>query len=102
MMMKEDNQITKREAVLEGINHVVSGLYNKIQHFQGAEKDENQEFVEIIKKARQEWQSAEKTFHNVSDPDLIDYAIYNVEATKAKYTYLLKRAKELGIKTNFY
>ena len=101
-MVKDDNQITRREAVLEGINHMVSGLYNKIQDLQGVERDEEEEFVEIIRKARQEWESAEKTFHNVSDPDLIDYAIYNVEATKAKYTYLIKRAKELGIKTNMY
>jgi len=101
-MMKDDNQITRREAMLEGINHMVSGLYNKIQDLQGTEKDEDEEFVEIIRKARLEWESAEKTFHNVSDPDLIDYAIYNVEAAKAKYTYLIKRAKELGIKTNMY
>ncbi|NLM03741.1 MAG: YaaL family protein [Clostridiales bacterium] len=64
--------------------------------------DKNQEFVEIIRKAREEWQDAERTFQNVSDPDLIDYAIYNMEATKARYTYLLKKAKEMGIKRKLY
>ncbi|ARE89810.1 YaaL family protein [Clostridium formicaceticum] len=98
--MNEENQVTKREGILEGISTVFSGLHNKFQHFYETEKDENQEFIDVIKKARAEWESAEKTFHSVSDPDLIDYAIYNVEATKAKYIYLLKRAKEMGIKTN--
>ncbi|SNS53772.1 Protein of unknown function [Anaerovirgula multivorans] len=101
-MMKEKNQIKKKEGVLDGISGVINELYSKIQHIQEPEKDEKQEFIEIVKQAREEWENAEKTFHNVSEPDLIDYAIYNVEATKAKYIYLLKQAKELGIKTNFY
>lgn len=101
-MMKEENQIEKRESVLEGLSGVIAQLYAKVQHLQEPERDENQEFVEIVKKARAEWESAERTFHNVSDPDLVDYAIYNVEAAKAKYIYLLKQAKELGIKTNLY
>ncbi|WP_090554518.1 YaaL family protein [Natronincola ferrireducens] len=100
--MKEEKQLEKKEKAFEGITNTLNSLYNKIQHFQEPEKDENQEFVEIIKRAREEWEGAEKTFHSVSDPDLIDYAIYNVEATRAKYIYLLKRAKEMGIKTNFY
>lgn len=101
--MKEENQIEKKEGMLEGLSGVINELYSKIQHIhQEPEKDENQEFIEIVKQARTEWENAEKTFHNVSEPDLIDYAIYNVEATKAKYMYLLKQAKELGIKTNFY
>ena len=101
-MMKEEREVEKREGIMEGISSVINEVYTKIQNLQEPEKDENQEFVEIIKKAYVEWKSAEKTFQNVSDPDLIDYAIYNIEATKARYIYLLKQAKELGIKTNFY
>ncbi len=101
-MMKEDNRVTRREGMLEGISGAINVVYNKIQELQDLEQDENQEFVEIVRKARVEWESAERTFHDVSDPDLVDFAIYNVEAAKAKYIYLLKQAKELGIKTNLY
>lgn len=101
-MMKEDNRVTRREGMLEGISGAINVVYNKIQELQDLEQDENQEFVEIVNKARVEWESAERTFHDVSDPDLVDFAIYNVEAAKAKYIYLLKQAKELGIKTNLY
>ncbi|EPS47130.1 YaaL family protein [Clostridium botulinum] len=40
-------------------------------------------------------------FENASDPKLIDYAIYMEEALKAKYIYLLKEAKEEGIKVEY-
>ncbi|SET02047.1 Protein of unknown function [Natronincola peptidivorans] len=100
--MKDEKEMQKKENMLEGITEVFNELRSKIQHMQEPEKDENQKFVEIINQARAEWESAEKTFHTVADPDLIDYAIYNVEATKARYIYLIKQAKEMGIKTNFY
>ena len=35
----------------------------------------------------------ENFFNNVNDPDLVDYAIYDVEAARRKYQYLLKKAR---------
>ncbi|HHU79473.1 MAG TPA: YaaL family protein [Clostridiales bacterium] len=58
---------------------------------------ENQELVNSIHAARQEWHAALSYFENVSDPDLVDYAIYRVEAAKRKYMYLLKLAKKEGL-----
>ncbi|MEC9488610.1 MAG: DUF2508 family protein [Halanaerobium sp.] len=43
--------------------------------------------------ARTEWMTAKKYFNSVSDPDLIDYAIYLIEAAEAKYSFLLKKKK---------
>ncbi|MCC5909546.1 MAG: YaaL family protein [Clostridiaceae bacterium] len=88
--------------MVEGITNALNSVYSRINQTPTSEKSEEDEFVEIITKAREEWKNAEDVFHNVSDPDLIDYAIYNVEATKARYMYLLKRAKEMGLRTNFY
>ena len=34
----------------------------------------------------------------MSDPELVDVAIYNLEAKKSRYRYLIKIAKENGIK----
>ncbi|NLY29463.1 MAG: YaaL family protein [Firmicutes bacterium] len=47
----------------------------------------------LIEQARQEWLSAMAYFDNVEDPDLVDYAVYSVEAAERKYMYLLKKAK---------
>ncbi len=46
-----------------------------------------------IRRAYADWQAAENYFENVTDPDLIDFAIYDIEAAKKKYIYMLKRAK---------
>jgi hypothetical protein len=52
-----------------------------------------------IKRAHQEWIRAQKYFECVADPDLVDHAIFVEEAARRKYTYLLKKARELGINT---
>ncbi len=46
-----------------------------------------------IQEALAMWHSAQEYFQNVSDPDLIEYAIYDLEAAKRRYMYLLKRVR---------
>lgn len=46
-----------------------------------------------VKRAYADWQAAENYFENVADPDLVDFAIYDMEAAKKKYVYMLKKAR---------
>lgn len=50
-----------------------------------------------IESARKDWEDAKNIFENVTNPDLIDYAIYNVDAAEKRYTYLLKQIKSGNI-----
>lgn len=50
--------------------------------------------LESLRFAHKEWKDKENYFESVTDPDLIDYAIYDMEASKLKYVYLLKKIKE--------
>ncbi len=52
---------------------------------------------ESISRAREEWLAARNYFDTVSDPDLVDHAIYLLGAAERKYMYLLKRAKREGL-----
>ncbi|HHY46195.1 MAG TPA: YaaL family protein [Firmicutes bacterium] len=45
--------------------------------------------------ARREWAIAERYFHAVTDPDLIDHAIYSMCAAEQKYIYFLKKARTM-------
>jgi len=63
-------------------------------------KDNHEEFFAAIAKARQEWYDAQNYFENVVEDDLIDHAIYKIEAAKSKYVYMLKHAKQCGIKVD--
>lgn len=47
-----------------------------------------------IELAKRDWLLAHNYFQNVTDPDLVDHAIYMLEAAEAKYSYLLKRARK--------
>ena len=50
--------------------------------------------LESIHKAQKEWLDKENYFNFATDPDLVDFAIYEIEASKRKYAYLLRLAKE--------
>lgn len=50
---------------------------------------------EQIAAALQQWKDSTRYFENVSDPDLIEFAIYEMEASKRRYLCLLKRAQRL-------
>lgn len=55
-----------------------------------------EDYFTMVERARREWQGARERFDQVSDPDLIDHAIFDLEATERRYVYLLKKAREEG------
>ncbi len=52
---------------------------------------------QALAQAKHEWEFAQSYFDNVSEPELIEFAIYNQRAAEKKYEYLLKQAKELKL-----
>ncbi|MCM8711371.1 YaaL family protein [Clostridium sp. SYSU_GA19001] len=61
---------------------------------------EQLELIEAIDEAREELNITRQYFESVNDPQLVDYAIYKEEAAKARLSYLLKQAKEKGIRVD--
>ncbi|HHU69155.1 MAG TPA: YaaL family protein [Thermoanaerobacterales bacterium] len=59
------------------------------------------DLIDAVEAARQEWLTAKKYFESVTDPDLIDHAVYLMEAAQRKYMYLLKKARQEGVKVEF-
>ena len=49
---------------------------------------------EAAELAKEEWLSAVEYFHEVSEPDLVDYAVYSLRAAERKYMYLLDKARK--------
>ena len=45
-----------------------------------------------VNKALQDWKAATAFFESVTEPELIDYAVYGVEAAQKRYIYLLKNS----------
>lgn len=58
---------------------------------------ENRLLLEAVKTAKREWETAERYFNEVTDPDLVEYAVFILEAAKRKYLYLWKKSREWEI-----
>ncbi|HSQ33450.1 MAG TPA: DUF2508 family protein [Peptostreptococcaceae bacterium] len=58
---------------------------------------EKQDMAIEIKRAYSDVKIAEIFFQNVIEPELIDVAIFELEARKSRYSYLLKQAKQKGV-----
>ncbi|HYE81467.1 MAG TPA: YaaL family protein [Clostridia bacterium] len=77
------------------LNNVIG---NMLGNLQGAgTRDENQEFINTINKVKQDMLDAQCYFDSVTAPDLVDHAIFKMEAARAQYIYLLKLAKDKGL-----
>lgn len=62
------------------------------------ETKEREEMLKLVALAYKQWKERESLFQDVIDPDLIDYAIYQMEASRLKYIYLLKKFREEEVK----
>ena len=51
----------------------------------------------VVEEARREWIDAQYYYNTVSDLDLIDHAVYLMQASEKKYMYLLKQARSAGV-----
>ncbi len=49
---------------------------------------------EAVTKALDDLRAAEQSFNYVTDPDLVDQAIYTMEASRKRYSYLLNRLRD--------
>jgi hypothetical protein len=74
---------------------IVEFLSNKIKY-----TEEQKELIKAIEEAREELYRARQYFEMVTDPQLVDYAIYMEQAAKSRFTYLINQAKESGIELN--
>ena len=91
------NLATKKSKNNKFLSNLISILYYGVENKQ---EQALEEFFLSLNKAKQEMYDAENFFDNVIDPELIDHAIYKMEAARSKYIYLLKQAKEDGIRIN--
>ena len=54
--------------------------------------EEMQEIM-AVEQAKKEWQDTRKQFEEATVPELVDQAIYQMQAAELKYMYLLKRVR---------
>ncbi len=58
---------------------------------------EDDQLYTSLDRARCDLELAVQTFNELTDDKAVDYASYNLLAARARYSYLLKLAKEKGL-----
>lgn len=61
-------------------------------------RNEEQELLKALFDAKAEWLDAVQSFEHAYEENLIDYFTYKMKACESRYTYFLKKARELGLK----
>ena len=77
-------------------------IFGGIKNTEEEQTDKSNDLVESVQAAQQEWRNALTFFENVSEPELVDYAIFNLETARRKYMYLLKLARKEGLKNKHF
>lgn len=88
------------DQVWAGVKGTLSGLIDKVLVPRPSEIIDVKPptILEAVEQARLEWVAARTYFETVTDPDLIDHAIYLLEAAQRKYEYVLKKAREGNVR----
>jgi len=58
------------------------------------EDKEKRDYLEQVWLAWQEWQGAINLFENALEPEMVEFAVYNMEAKRRQYMFMVKYAKE--------
>lgn len=86
---------------LEGCNMdgAIAGVFQMVTNRKCKENRENTEskLIAEIETVRQSLETVAAHFESQSDPDLIEACIYETKSLSARYRYLLREAKEVGI-----
>lgn len=80
----------------DNIMNTASKVYHQVLNVPYPQSEDEQ-LISSIKTAQSDWQRAEALFHEATDPDLVDHAIYDMMAARTRYSYLIKTAKEKGL-----
>lgn len=65
-----------------------------------ADNKSSKELQKLVESARREWEAAESYFQTVSDTELVDHAIFSVEAAHRKYLYLFRQLRRTESASN--
>lgn len=95
--------IQKNEEIKEHKNSIFKKIINMINLVENNQLEENkindtQMLIESIAIAKNEWINANNDFNYAVDEDMVDYHTYKIKAYQAKYEYLIRIAKQMGIR----
>jgi len=78
----------------EGFIQKVNSFVRELNRSEDEIRPPVKTMADLVTEARDEWLAAFQYFQEVSDPELVDYAIRNLDAAEKRYNYLLRQVRE--------
>jgi hypothetical protein len=78
---------------------VITGVFHNVFKHKVMDKSSNELLCEI-EAVKQGLSSVTARFEFQSDPDLVESCIYEMQALTARYRYLLREARRIGLKNS--
>ncbi|WP_418791270.1 DUF2508 family protein [Phosphitispora sp. TUW77] len=88
-----------KDIIFKGVR-ICGKVLNKVLYFfevghaRENSRCQQPELLDLIKEAHQEWVHTLDKFNYPIEEDMIDFAIYNINAAEKKYGYLIKKARK--------
>ncbi|MBU7007594.1 DUF2508 family protein [Phosphitispora fastidiosa] len=80
-----------RRSGLKVLNRIIG--FFELGHARERAHRQQPELIDQVIEAHREWARALQSFNYPIEEDMVDYAIYNVNAAEKKYAYLIKKAR---------
>lgn len=75
------------------VRNAFSGFRLREPAAQGYSVSAEAEYTDEALKALEDWKAAENYFNSIEDQDLVEYALYELEAARRKYEYLMRKLR---------
>lgn len=53
--------------------------------------------LDAVERARREWHAADDYYHRTTDPEEVEYAVFELKARERRYMYLLQKARNCNL-----
>ena len=71
-------------------------VMNLFKKKESEEQRNIRELIDALNEARDDIHVAQLQFDNATDPELVEASVYEISSAKARYNFLLRRAREHG------
>ena len=78
----------------------IAGILQMTFNHKVAEENHDSQLIKEIEMVKSNMDTVSERFEYQSDPDLVEACIYEMKALTARYRYLTREARRLGIKGN--
>jgi hypothetical protein len=85
--------------VKQVVQNMTLAIFPSAKKSDAAGEQEKREILEGMRQTREDLRAARDSFNNAREPELVEAAVFQINALQSRYAYYLRVAKELQCET---